>query len=598
MSSTVLVFSADEIPGCEEGNIFNTNTGLPCYNNSEGSCPTNWTGVYPVCTAPGSDNPSMKSQLYVSTITADNITQNSATLHGTGGYEIGTPRLLPPTLPITAYFRYSTLPISPVFCNDIYGSRMTATTDIRLNTISGVINRENFAKSISGLQPNTTYYYCAIVSNAENIAYGGREVVKEFRTNCIETDVETKNATNIRSNSVRLNGSYCSTQSSVKTSFEHKEKTVSGQTTPTPWIKVGETNRVRETDKSNVYGNFSFNLSGLKSNTEYQFRAVAETSTENPVGITKNFTTTPAVPSSCVYPKIYSASANACVNPPPPTCTSPRVLDTATNTCITPPPTCLPTHIYNPQTNTCVTRTVCTPPQVYFTPTNGCVTPPVCTSPQVLNQSTNVCVTPPVESFCEANPTDASCLPGPGWSYNPDTNTWNGGNWNGGTWSGGSWNNGRWSGGTWTGNSGCIWSGGVWSNGVWTGGSCSGSLTLGQTATPPSDAIVRYHEGIETVFARQISRDIEFAKKYGYQEGADMQTFAGEFAHLLAQMFGYVDESGREIRVSLPDIAAYQLQVVGNKLTVYEYYNGKIVDIRNITSVFKSASGYEYYFKK
>ena len=63
-------------------------------------------------------------------------------------------------------------------------------------------------------------------------------------------------------------------------------------------------------------------------------------------------------------------------------------------------------------------------------------------------------------------------------------------------------------------------------------------------------------------------------------------------------MFGYVNENGREIRVSLPDIAAYQLQLEGNKLTVYEYYDGRIVDIRNATTVFKTASGYEYYFQK
>ena len=117
-------------------------------------------------------------------------------------------------------------------------------------------------------------------------------------------------------------------------------------------------------------------------------------------------------------------------------------------------------------------------------------------------------------------------------------------------------------------------------------------------ATPPWDAIVRYHEGIETVFARQIVADKEFAKLYGYVEGTHLQTFAGELAHLFAKMFGYVDGSGREIRVSFPDVAAYQLQLTGNKLTVYEYFAGKIIDIRNVTTDFKNASDYEYYFKK
>ena len=58
------------------------------------------------------------------------------------------------------------------------------------------------------------------------------------------------------------------------------------------------------------------------------------------------------------------------------------------------------------------------------------------------------------------------------------------------------------------------------------------------------------------------------------------------------------NENGKEIRVSFPDVAAYQLQLVGNKLTVYEYYNNKVVDVQNVTTTFKNISNYEYYFKK
>jgi hypothetical protein len=109
---------------------------------------------------------------------------------------------------------------------------------------------------------------------------------------------------------------------------------------------------------------------------------------------------------------------------------------------------------------------------------------------------------------------------------------------------------------------------------------------------------VHYREGIETVLARQIIADKELAKKYGYEEKNNLQTFAWYLADQLARMFGYVNQNGREIRVSLPDIAAYQLQLVGNRLTIYEYYNGVVVNIQNTTTIFKNASGYEYYFKK
>ena len=84
-------------------------------------------------------------------------------------------------------------------------------------------------------------------------------------------------------------------------------------------------------------------------------------------------------------------------------------------------------------------------------------------------------------------------------------------------------------------------------------------MKLGDTATAPDLAIVRYHEGIETVLQRQIVADTTLAKNYGYQDGADIQSFAWSLADILAKTFGYVGTNGKEIRVSKPDIAAYQL---------------------------------------
>ena len=194
--------------------------------------------------------------------------------------------------------------------------------------------------------------------------------------------------------------------------------------------------------------------------------------------------------------------------------------------------------------------------------------------------------------------------------------TWSSGNGgNSGTWStgidSGTWVTTSGTGGTgvvtWTGTGNGVgaWSGatgsGTWSNGRGAGSAGTGvwsNLILGQNATPPNDAIVRYHEGIETVFTRQILANPTYLETFGYQAGTDLSTFAWNLSDQLARMFGYVNENGREIRVSLPDIAAYQLQLEGNKLTVYEYYDGRIVDIRNATTVFKTASGYEYYFQK
>jgi len=89
-----------------------------------------------------------------------------------------------------------------------------------------------------------------------------------------------------------------------------------------------------------------------------------------------------------------------------------------------------------------------------------------------------------------------------------------------------------------------------------------------------------------------------FTQRYGYLAGMNLQIFAEDLADQFARAFGYVNTNRKEIRVSFPDIAAYQLQLIGNKLTVYEYYDNKIVDIRSTTATFKNKSDYEYYFKK
>jgi hypothetical protein len=124
------------------------------------------------------------------------------------------------------------------------------------------------------------------------------------------------------------------------------------------------------------------------------------------------------------------------------------------------------------------------------------------------------------------------------------------------------------------------------------------NLKIGDYATPPELAIVRYHEGIETVLQRQIVADTTLAKNYGYQESADLQNFAWNLSDLLAKTFGYVNSSRKEIRVSLPDIAAYQLYTNNGILTIYEYFDGKIVNIQKMTDALRSKYEYEYYFNK
>jgi len=593
--------------GCETGGFFNTITGELCVTVPGD---TGNTGTGNNATSSGT---STKSNLFVDTIKADNIAQNTATLYGVGG-DVTT---LNPTFPITAYFRYSKSAISPIFCNDIYGLNMVATGDIFLDEVSTTkdtyipalkknVLLKSFSQQIFNLSPNTTYYYCAIISDRNNIAYGGESIVKQFHTNCYNTTVETKlPATNIKSTSASLKGSYCSpknnldgaiTNTKVTTYFEYINTTCPKGWTGWPlckdskssgvcpkgwtgvwpectavWTTVGE-QKYDMGNYANLYGDIKSNLSGLTPDTEYKFGAVVETtnSKEETKTTKGTFFTFKTIPGS------GGGGSSGCTGAGCPT---------------------TPTTCRNGATNYPTCNLICLP-GASCTCINGATNPPTCTK----------------ES-------GTGCLPGSAcytdWGPGgPDTGTWTSGDGGGtGTWGTGTdsgtwtttWGTGgtgtvTWTGtgngtGTWIGSSGS----GTWTNGRGTGGAGTGTwrnLALGQTATPPSDAIVRYHEGIETVFTRQILANSNFAKLYGYQDGTSLQTFAEDLSHLFAKTFGYINREGKEIRVSPPDIAAYQLQLIGNRLTVYEYFGNKIIDIRNMTTTFKNASNYEYYFKK
>ncbi len=137
-------------------------------------------------------------------------------------------------------------------------------------------------------------------------------------------------------------------------------------------------------------------------------------------------------------------------------------------------------------------------------------------------------------------------------------------------------------------------------DGVWMGfgnGEGTGLLKIGSTVTPWDDAIVRYHEGVETVFIRQIMHRPDLAKRYGYKEGTNLLKFAQRLAHFWAIDFGYYTK-GKEVRVLPWDVAAYLLWENGNKLIVYEIFKEKVVAIRTVSSILKDKYNYEYYYSK
>ncbi|MFI3123731.1 MAG: hypothetical protein QX194_07370 [Methylococcales bacterium] len=119
--------------------------------------------------------------------------------------------------------------------------------------------------------------------------------------------------------------------------------------------------------------------------------------------------------------KTFVATSIAPTTPAAPICVSPKILDTATNACVTPVPVCTNGAVLNAAKDACIAPQItCVSPQVLNPAKTACITPapvvPVCKSTEVLTN--NVCVIkplPPVVSpKCPVgqvlNPAKTACI--------------------------------------------------------------------------------------------------------------------------------------------------------------------------------------------
>ncbi len=529
--------------------------------------------------------------LAVTTGGADIVTDTEATLHGTVSPDLS----LNPRLTTTAYFRYSDTEIAPVFCNEIYGNNMVSTKDIKnFNEYGGA---QSFSQHITDLEPSTTYHYCSIVSNKKSIVYGE---VKSFTTDpcptCAQTVATTINASNIDTTSTDIRGSYRSVDS-VNTYFEYKKDTsfvfnpnaaISEATASVNAQVATLLNTQNNTNPLNMNPvSMNSQLEPSILNTQYNTNTI-NTVNQGTIGMNSQALSAllNAQNNSYTYGTLSNVNTIGEAHPASPWT---RVGDEthAANTfgTMTFPLTGLTpntkyNYVFKAETADGVQtfdggilsfKTRATDGGDGLIDTTNCPsgwegTYPNCVDPN--GGGGNICPsgwTGTYPNCVGPNNNNGVCPSGWEGTY-PNCVDPNGG------------------GGTGTGTG--------------TTTTTTTTLTIGTIATPPGDATVHYHEGIETVFARQIIADKNLAKLYGYQEGENLTSFAWTLADFFAKVFGYVSASGKEVRVSQPDIAAYQIKVVANKITVYEYYNSRIINIQNLTSGLKNTSGYEYYFKK
>lgn len=172
------------------------------------------------------------------TMPATGVTQTQATLNGTFNAN--------GTAPMDVRFEYGTTTKLGKFTS--YNTQVTA--------------YGSYNDTITGLAPNTTYYFRAMGVNATSPDYG---TILDFTTSGYGMpSAITLPATNISQNQATLNGTFNANGLSVDTWFEYgTNSSLSG---------ASSTNIISQSSTS---GNISETLNGLSPNTTYYFRAVS-----------------------------------------------------------------------------------------------------------------------------------------------------------------------------------------------------------------------------------------------------------------------------------------------------------------------------------
>lgn len=169
---------------------------------------------------------------------ATGVTQTQATLNGTFNAN--------GTSPMDVRFEYGTTTKLGKFTT--YNTQVSA--------------YGSYSDTITGLAPNTTYYFRAMGVNATSPDYG---TILDFTTSGYGMpSAITLPATNISQTQATLNGTFNSNGLSVDTWFEYGISSSLSGSSSTNIISQSSTN-----------GNMSETLSGLSPNTTYYFRAVS-----------------------------------------------------------------------------------------------------------------------------------------------------------------------------------------------------------------------------------------------------------------------------------------------------------------------------------
>ncbi|HZF52190.1 MAG TPA: hypothetical protein VE093_26230, partial [Polyangiaceae bacterium] len=229
------------------------------------------------------------------------VTTGSATLlTGTTAQLNGSAN--PGGSPTTAWFRYATL--SPGTCNDSFGTRAPAMGGSALG--SGIATT-SFSQGITGLQPATTYYYCAIAQNAVGTTFGS---VLTFTTPSPPT-VTTSAASSVTNTSAILNGAANPNGSATTGYFRYS--TVNPGTCDDMFGSRAPTSGGSALGSGNANVSFSQQVTGLSAGTTYYYCAIASSFEGTAFGSVLSFTT-PNAPVTTTAAATLVTSTSATLN--------------------------------------------------------------------------------------------------------------------------------------------------------------------------------------------------------------------------------------------------------------------------------------------
>ena len=214
----------------------------------------------------------------VTTTSASGITSTGAVLNAQGDPNGGS---------ATGWFRYST--VDPGACSDSFGTRVPSSEGTNLGFGTDPVI---FLRSLSGLLPDTIYYFCAIASNSAGSGFGS---VLSFITSTPPTplpNVTTNSASSIDSVSATLNGQANPNGSATTGWFRYSavDPVTCNDSFGTRVPVLGGTNL--GAGSANVP--YLQNISSLSSSTTYYFCAIASNAGGTAFGGVFSFATSSA----------------------------------------------------------------------------------------------------------------------------------------------------------------------------------------------------------------------------------------------------------------------------------------------------------------